>query len=119
MYGLKPVPFIAEARTLHRRSSYPSSLKPVPFIAEARTLHQFFRSQRMATMETIERKTLGKVRPHQTQNEGLVFEKSSAGKRGYKLPPLDVPMVDAVKMLGAAHRETPRLLPELSEIEII
>jgi glycine dehydrogenase subunit 2 len=31
--------------------------------------------------------TLGKVRPHQTQNEGLVFEKSSPGKRAYKLPP--------------------------------
>ena len=31
---------------------------------------------------------LGKVRPHQTQNEGLVFEKSSPGKRAYKLPPL-------------------------------
>jgi len=64
-------------------------------------------------------RTLGKVRPHQTQNEGLVFEKSSAGKRGYKLPPLDVPAVDAAKMLGTAHRKTPGLLPELSEIEII
>jgi glycine dehydrogenase subunit 2 len=74
----------------------------------------------MATLsETIERKTLGKVRPHQTQNEGLVFEKSSAGKRAYKLPPLDVPAVDAAKVLGAVHRETPGLLPELSEIEII
>ena len=39
-------------------------------------------------------KTLGKVRPHQTQNEALVFEKSSPGKRAYKLPPLDVPAVD-------------------------
>ena len=38
-------------------------------------------------------KTLGKVRPHQTQNEALVFEKSSPGKRAYKLPPLDVPRV--------------------------
>ena len=27
----------------------------------------------MATAETIERKTTGKVRAHQTQNEGLVF----------------------------------------------
>jgi glycine dehydrogenase subunit 2 len=74
----------------------------------------------MATMiETIERKTVGKVRPHQTQNEGLVFEKSSPGKRAYKLPALDVPAVDAAKLLGATHRETPGLLPELSEIEII
>jgi glycine dehydrogenase subunit 2 len=72
-----------------------------------------------AIPETIERKTLGKVRPHQTQNEGLLFEKSSAGKRAYKLPPLDVPAVDAAAVLGAAHRKAPGLLPELSEIEII
>ncbi len=64
-------------------------------------------------------KTIGKVRPHQTQNEALVFEKSSPGKRAYKLPPLDVPAVDASSLLGAAHRKTPGLLPELSEIEII
>jgi glycine dehydrogenase subunit 2 len=63
--------------------------------------------------------TTGKVRPHQTQNEALVFEKSSPGKRAYKLPPLDVPPVDAASLLGAAHRTTPGLLPELSEIEII
>jgi glycine dehydrogenase subunit 2 len=73
----------------------------------------------MAAIEVIERKTTGKVRPHQTQNEGLVFEKSSPGKRAYKLPPLDVPAVDAAALLGEAHRKTPGLLPELSEIEII
>ncbi len=65
------------------------------------------------------RRTLGKVRPHQTQNEGLVFEKSAPGKRAYKMPPLDVPAVDAAALLGDAHRKTPGLLPELSEIEII
>ena len=63
--------------------------------------------------------TMGKVRPHQTQNEGLVFEKSSPGKRAYKLPPLDVPAVDVSSLLGEAHRKTPAALPELSEIEII
>jgi glycine dehydrogenase subunit 2 len=63
--------------------------------------------------------TLGKVRPHQTQNEGLVFEKSSAGKRAYKLPPLDVPAVDVQALLGAARRDKGAELPELSEIEII
>ena len=47
--------------------------------------------------------TLGKVRPHPTQNEALMFEKSSPGKRAYKLPPLDVPAVDADALLGAAH----------------
>jgi glycine dehydrogenase subunit 2 len=64
-------------------------------------------------------RTLGKVRAHPTQNEALLFEKSSPGKRAYKLPPLDVPAVDAAALLGAAHRTTPGELPELSEIEII
>jgi glycine dehydrogenase subunit 2 len=63
--------------------------------------------------------TTGKVRPHQTQNEALLFEKSSPGKRAYKMPPLDVPAVDPATLLGDAHRKTPGLLPELSEIEII
>ncbi len=45
----------------------------------------------MATAETQINRSIGKVRPHQTQNEGLVFEKSSPGKKAYKLPPLDVP----------------------------
>jgi glycine dehydrogenase subunit 2 len=61
----------------------------------------------------------GKVRSHQTQNEALVFEKSSPGKRGYKMPPLDVPEVDPAALLGEAYRETSGLLPELSEIEIV
>ena len=61
-----------------------------------------------------------KVRPHQTQNEALLFEKSSPGKRAYKLPPLDVPAVDAAASAGrSASRGQQRELPELSEIEII
>ncbi len=60
-----------------------------------------------------------KVRPHPTQNEALLFEKSSPGKRAYKMPPLDVPAVNAEELLGAAFREEPAALPELSEIEII
>ena len=64
-------------------------------------------------------RTLGKVRPHQTQNEALVFEKSSPGKRAYKLRPLDVPEVDPAALLGDTHRKEPGELPELSEIEII
>ena len=65
------------------------------------------------------RRTTGKVRPHQTQNEGLVFEKSSPGKRGYKLPELDVPPVNVDELLGAAARKEKAQLPELSEIEIV
>jgi glycine dehydrogenase subunit 2 len=64
-------------------------------------------------------KTLGKVRAHQTQNESLVFEKSSPGKKAYKMPPLDVPAVDAASLLGDTCRTRFAELPELSEIEII
>ena len=73
----------------------------------------------MGTNHNVTTRTLGKVRAHQTQNEGLVFEKSAPGKKAYKLPPLDVPEVNAAELLGDAHRKTPGLLPELSEIEII
>ncbi|MGC8550375.1 MAG: aminomethyl-transferring glycine dehydrogenase subunit GcvPB [Acidobacteriaceae bacterium] len=60
-----------------------------------------------------------KVTPHITQNEALSFEKSSPGKKAYKLPPLDVPAVDPAALLGEAAREDCGTLPELSEIEII
>jgi glycine dehydrogenase subunit 2 len=60
-----------------------------------------------------------KVTQHQTQNESLSFEKSSPGKRAYKLPPLDVPAIDARALLGDAARTSLEVLPELSEIEII
>ncbi|HMD76510.1 MAG TPA: hypothetical protein VKG86_03955, partial [Terracidiphilus sp.] len=73
----------------------------------------------MASSEVSAPKTTGKVRPHPTQNEALLFEKSSPGKRAYKLPPLDVPAVDPAALLGAARREKAAELPELSEIEIV
>jgi len=73
----------------------------------------------MNTNESTQSRTSGKVRPHLTQNEGLVFEKSAPGKRAYKLPPLDVPAVDPATALGDACRTLSAELPELSEIEII
>ena len=73
----------------------------------------------MAASEFSVSRINGKVRPHPTQNEALLFEKSSPGNRAYKLAPLDVPAVDAASLLGAAHRTTPGELPELSDIEII
>ena len=73
----------------------------------------------MTTSEGTSRQTVGKVRAHQTQNEALLFEKSSPGKKGYKLRPLDVREIDPKALLGAAYREEPALLPELSEIEIV
>lgn len=60
-----------------------------------------------------------KVSRHITQNEGLIFEKSSPGKKAYKMPPLDVPEVDIKSALGDAAREDLGNMPEVSEIEII
>src|SRR5262249_37466117 len=54
-----------------------------------------------------------KATRHVNQNEGLIFEKSSPGKAAWRLPPLDVPEVDASKLLGGAERK------DVSEIEII
>ena len=63
--------------------------------------------------------TRHKVSAHLTQNEALIFEKSSPGKKAYKMPPLDVPEVDPANLLGDAARTDLGLMPELSEIEII
>ena len=60
-----------------------------------------------------------KATTHLSQNEGLIFEKSSPGKKAYKLPPLDVPEVDSGKLLGNAKRDDLGNMPEVSEIEII
>jgi len=60
-----------------------------------------------------------KVSTHVNQNEGLIFEKSSPGKKAYRLAELDVPAVDAKKLLGPALRTDLGIMPELSEIEII
>jgi glycine dehydrogenase subunit 2 len=61
-----------------------------------------------------------KVRSHITQNEDLIFERSSPGKIGYQLPPLDVPEVDPVAALGAANtRVEIRDFPEVSEVEVV
>jgi glycine cleavage system P protein (glycine dehydrogenase) subunit 2 len=57
---------------------------------------------------------------HVVQNEGLIFEKSAAGKRGMEIPPLDVPGVDPAEALGRdLVRETIDGFPEVSEIEVI
>jgi len=61
-----------------------------------------------------------KVRQHINQNEPLLFENSSPGKRGYQLPPLDVPAVDAASVLGAGNaRADIEGFPEVSEVEAI
>ena len=61
-----------------------------------------------------------KVSRHPNQNEGLIFEKSSPGKRAFDLPPLDVPAADAAKSLGEFYRATGvEGFPEVSEIEVL
>ena len=61
-----------------------------------------------------------KVRTHITQNESLLFEMSSPGKKGYQLPELDVPAVDAAEVLGASNvRDGIEDFPEVSEVEAI
>ncbi len=61
-----------------------------------------------------------KVRPHINQNEALLFERSSPGKLGYQLPPLDVPAVDPAAVLGAENTRAEIVdFPEISEVEAI
>src|ERR1700681_1324575 len=61
-----------------------------------------------------------KASRHTSQNEGLIFEKSSPGKRAFELPPLDVPPADPATLLGTDYRgEGIEGFPEVSEIEVL
>ncbi len=60
-----------------------------------------------------------KATTHVIQKEGLIFEKSSPGKKAFRLPALDVPDVDPAKELGGLARTDLGRMPEVSEIEII
>jgi len=61
-----------------------------------------------------------KVRSHPSQNEPLLFEIGSPGKKGYQLPELDVPAVDPAEALGAKNvRAEIEGFPEVSEVEAI
>jgi glycine dehydrogenase subunit 2 len=63
---------------------------------------------------------IDKVRSHLSQNEQLLFERSSPGKKAYQLPELDVPAVDAAEALGAGNvRDEIEGFPEVSEVEAI
>ncbi|MBM3307682.1 MAG: aminomethyl-transferring glycine dehydrogenase subunit GcvPB, partial [Candidatus Eisenbacteria bacterium] len=56
--------------------------------------------------------------PERRVLEPTVFELSSPGLRGYRLPPLDVPEADLAAAFGAEHlRREPPALPELTEPE--
>ena len=57
---------------------------------------------------------------HVSQNEGLIFEKSSPGKRAFDLPPLDVPATDPTMTSGRTiARKVWQVFPEVSEIEVL
>jgi glycine dehydrogenase subunit 2 len=61
-----------------------------------------------------------KVRPHLSQNEALLFERSSPGKKAYQLPQLDVPAIDPAEALGTSNvRAAIEGFPEVSEVEAI
>src|SRR5574337_2071983 len=63
--------------------------------------------------------TTRKATRHISENENLIFEKSSPGKAAWRLPPLDVPEVDTAQLLGNSERKDLGHMPEVSEIEII
>jgi glycine dehydrogenase subunit 2 len=74
----------------------------------------------LSETEQHENKRIRKATRHTNQNEGLIFEKSSPGKRAFDLAPLDVPPADAAKILGKHYRaDGVTGLPEVSEIEVI
>jgi glycine dehydrogenase subunit 2 len=57
---------------------------------------------------------------HVVRNEPLIFERSRTGRRGYKLPALDVPDEDLGSLLPAeAVRADIPGLPEVSEVEVV
>lgn len=61
-----------------------------------------------------------KALKHIVQDEPLLFEQSSPGKRGYQLPPLDVPAVDPEETLGQKNtRADIEDFPEVSEFEAL
>src|SRR5436305_6483818 len=62
-----------------------------------------------------------KAAPHITQNEALVFERSQRGRKGYRLPALDVEETPLDDLLPADLRREDDLegLPELSEPDVV
>src|SRR5437588_273757 len=60
-----------------------------------------------------------KATRHISQNEGLIFEKSSPGKAAFKLPPLDVPEVDTAKLLGESERKDMSNNLDVIDIDLI
>jgi glycine dehydrogenase subunit 2 len=62
-----------------------------------------------------------KVTPHISQNEALIFERSQVGRKGYRLPPLDVDETPLDEIIPAALRREDDLagVPEVSEVDVV
>jgi glycine dehydrogenase subunit 2 len=62
-----------------------------------------------------------KATTHVTQNEGLLFEKSRAGRAGYSIPALDVPERAPHELIEKSLLRDDDLegMPELSEVDVI
>ncbi len=62
-----------------------------------------------------------KVTPHLSQNEALIFERSQTGRKGYRLPPLDVDETPLDEIVPAALRRDDDLegMPEVSEVDVV
>src|ERR1700720_4595958 len=102
-----------EAETRARRNRGVLSLRQAP----GRDDDLFLRRGIMANEKFVG--TPKKATTHVNQNEDLIFEKSSPGKKAYRLAELDVPTVDAASLLGATVRTDLGVMPELGGIGII
>ncbi len=64
--------------------------------------------------------SIRKSTPHISQNESLIFERSSRGRVGYDFPKLDVPEADLSFALGAGNvREEITDFPQVSEMDVV
>src|SRR5215217_244882 len=65
--------------------------------------------------------SITKATTHITQNEALAFERSQTGRRGYRLPALDVDETPLDELLPANLRRDDDLegVPELSEPDVV
>jgi glycine dehydrogenase subunit 2 len=64
--------------------------------------------------------SIRKSTPHVVANEGLIFERSSPGRTGYTLPPIDVPTPDLTSALGAENiRPFIEEFPEVCEMDVV
>lgn len=62
-----------------------------------------------------------KAAPHITQNESLIFDRSQPGRKGYRLPPLDVDETPLDEIVPAELRRDDNLegVPEVSEVDVV